>query len=135
MEDKGMERRACSRFEIPGATVSYKEKKLFFSKKEITEEYTPVLDLSRGGLRFLGQELLKNKRRVSLIISIPDEGIPLSLKGRVLWTSFNPGKSYKYQIGIQFDPYGEKKEQNSPEDLAKLITLEQKFSPEQEANK
>lgn len=134
MEHKEIERRACTRFEIPGATVSCKEKRLFFAKKEINEEYTPVLDISRGGLRFLGQELLKNKRRVSLTISIPDERIPLSLNGRVLWNSFNPGKSYKYQIGVQFDPYGEKKDQNNPEDLARLVTLEQKFSPEEETN-
>lgn len=132
MEHKGMERRTCTRFEIPGATVSYKEKKLFFSKKEINEEYTPVLDISRGGLRFLCQKLLKNKSKVSLTVSIPDERISLSLRGRVLWISFNPGKSYKYQIGIQFDPYGEKKEENSPEDLARLITLEQKFSAAEE---
>ena len=127
MEHKGIERRACIRFEVPGATVSYKEKKLFFSRKNYGEDFCPVLDMSRGGFRFLCQRALKNNNKAYLKISIPSESAPLTQTGQVQWASFNPGKSYKYQIGVQFNPYGEKKRQNSPENLAKIVALEQKF--------
>jgi hypothetical protein len=43
------------------------------------------------------------------------------------WVAPNPGQSYNYQIGIQFEPYGTKKGNNDPESLKKLTALEQKF--------
>lgn len=128
MDDKEIENRACVRFEVPGATVIYQEKKLFSTQEKDDEEFWPVLDMSRGGFRFLCQKPLKSNTKAYLKISIPGEGAPMSLTGQVRWTSFNPGKSYKYQIGVQFNPYGEESGQNSPENLEKLISLEQKFS-------
>ncbi len=109
MSDKGIERRLCQRFKIPGATISYTRQKLLFSPKGFDEEFCPVLDISRGGVRFLTQKPLKFKAKVVLQISIPGERIPLNLKGHIRWSSFNPGKSYKYQAGVQFNAYGEKK--------------------------
>ena len=105
MDEKEIERRTCVRFEVPGATVIYREKKLFFTKEKDDEEFWPVLDMSRGGFRFLCQKPLKSNTKAYLKISIPGEDAPMSLSGLVRWTSFNPGKSYKYQIGIQFDPF------------------------------
>jgi len=128
MDEKEIERRTCVRFEVPGATVIYREKKLFFTKEKDDEEFWPVLDMSRGGFRFLCQKPLKSNTKAYLKISIPGEDAPMSLSGLVRWTSFNPGKSYKYQIGIQFNPYGDERGQNSPEDLEKLISLEKKFA-------
>src|SRR5665647_2542054 len=66
MGEKGIERRLCQRFKIPGATVSYRKEKLFSSKTKIDEEFCPVLDLSRGGIRFLTQKPLKFKSKVTL---------------------------------------------------------------------
>lgn len=131
MEPREMERRLCVRFEIPGATVSYKKKSLLSTKEDFDEEFCPVLDISRGGLRFLCQNALKINSRVTLMISIPGEKIPLTQKGVVRWSSFAVGKSYKYQIGVQFNPYGEKKDQNYPGNLVKIIALEQKFAPKE----
>ncbi len=127
MSDKGIERRLCQRFKIPGATVSFQRERRFFPMKGFEQEFCPVLDLSRGGVRFLTQKPLKFKSRVLLQVSIPGERIPLNLKGHVRWSSFNPGKSYKYQAGVQFNAYGEKKDQNYPGALVKIIALEQKF--------
>jgi hypothetical protein len=127
MSDKGIEKRLCQRFKIPGATISYTRQKLLFSPKAFDEEFCPVLDISRGGVRFLTQKPLKFKAKVVLQISIPGERIPLSLKGYIRWSSFNPGKSYKYQAGVQFNAYGEKKDQNYPGSLVKIVALEQKF--------
>lgn len=135
MEYTGTEGRECIRFEVPGATVSYKKKKLFSSKEKYGEEFCPVLDMSRGGIRFLTQNPLKINSRLILKISLPGEKIPLNQMGHVRWASFNVGKSYKYQIGVQFDPYGEKKGQNYPGNLTKTIALEQKFAPKGKAKK
>ena len=127
MVEKGLERRLCQRFKISGATVSYRKEKLLSSKARIDEEFCPVLDLSRGGVRFLTQKPLKFKSKVTLQLSIPGDRIPLSLKGRVRWSTFNAGKSYKNQAGVQFSPYGLEKNQNVPQALTKIVALEQKF--------
>lgn len=127
MAEKGLERRLCQRFKIDGATVAYRRDRLLASKSGVDEEFCPVLDLSRGGVRFLTQKPLKFKSKISLQLSIPGERVPLDLKGRVRWSTFNSGKSYKYQAGVQFNPYGLEKGQNSPQALTKIVVLEQKF--------
>ena len=129
MDHEGIERRTCIRFEIPGATVSYKLKKPLLSKTTSGEEFCPAIDLSRGGLRFLAKEELKIGTQLVLKISIPGERIPLDLIGYIRWVAPNVGMSYNYQIGAQFSPYGEKKGQNYPGSLVKIIALEQKFAP------
>jgi hypothetical protein len=127
MGETGTERRACQRFKIPGSTVNYQKSGLIFMPKGFLEEFCPVLDISRGGVRFLTQKPLKHNSKLTVKISIPGERIPLSLVGEVRWSTFNPGKSYRYQVGVQFYPYGEKKGQNYPGNLVKIIALEQKF--------
>jgi len=127
MTDREIERRLCQRFKIPGATIAYRVQKFLGTSTAFDEEFCPVLDVSRGGVRFLSQKNLKFNGRITLQISIPGERVPLSLKGRVRWSVFNPGKSYKFQAGVQFNPYGEEKGQNYPGTLVKIIALEQKF--------
>jgi hypothetical protein len=39
MGEKGIERRICQRFKIPGATVYYRKEKFFSSKTKIDEEF------------------------------------------------------------------------------------------------
>jgi hypothetical protein len=104
-------------------------KKPLLTKTSSGEEFCPVIDLSRGGLRFLSQEELKIGTPTILKISIPGERVQLELHGQVRWVAPNVGMSYKYQIGAQFSPYGEKKGQNYPGSLVKIIALEQKFAP------
>lgn len=128
-QQRGIERRACIRFEVPGATVSHKEEKFFLRRSNYGEEFCPVIDISRGGLRFLCQKSMKINTKVRLKIALPGERIPLILKGQVRWSAPNPGKSYRYQVGVQFNPYGEKSKQNYPGALVKIIALEQKFAP------
>ena len=127
MGEKGMERRLCQRFKIAGATVSYRRARLFASKSKIDEEFCPVLDLSRGGVRFLTQKPLKFKSRIVLQLSIPGELAPLDIKGRVRWSTYNAGQSYKFQAGVQFNPYGLERDQNAPQTLTKIVGLEQRF--------
>lgn len=130
-EEKGIERRTCLRFEIPGSTISYKLDSILPSPSgKYGEEFCPILDISRGGLRFVSQSPIKINQKITMKISVPGERIPLNIKGRVRWAAANAGKSYKYQIGVQFNPYGEKKGQNIPSSLVKIIALEQKFAPQ-----
>ncbi|MBS3820092.1 PilZ domain-containing protein [bacterium] len=127
MENKGVERRECQRFKIEGATVSYKKPKLLSTPKNYTEENCPVTEISRGGIRFLTEKPLKINQKVMLTVHLPGNRDPLDLQGRVIWKSVSPNQSYKYQLGIQFEPYGAKKNQNSPLILEKIKELEKKY--------
>lgn len=129
MKEKETERRFCARFVIPGAVVYWRKDRLVFPGK-FTEEYYPVFDISRGGLRFLNHQMLEVGTAVELKIEIPGESSPLMVRGSVAWTSLNPGKSYKYQTGIQFAPFSEQsgqKGENSRETLERIISFEEKF--------
>ncbi|MCX7972958.1 MAG: PilZ domain-containing protein [Candidatus Aminicenantes bacterium] len=122
------ERRACIRFKIPGATVNYYKISSFpFFKNKLEESFCPLYDISRGGVRFLAKQNIPLDTPLELEIQIPGEPVSLKMKGKVRWTSPIEGKSYHFQIGVQFFPYGEEKEQNYPGNLVKIIALEQKF--------
>ncbi len=123
-----IEQRLCHRFKIPGATVSFRREGFLRKAKGFEEEFCPVLDLSRGGVCYLTQRLLKFRSPVLLQISIPGERIPFNLRGRVRWSSQSSGKTYRFQAGVQFNPYGEGQETNYPGNLVKIIALEQKFT-------
>lgn len=127
MAEKMIERRLCLRFKVPGATINYVKIGLFGKRKSSVEEFCPMLDMSRGGVRFLTQKLLSFRSKVAVEIFIPAERQPLTFTGRVIWAGFNPGKSYKYQVGIKFDVYGEEKKQNNPANLTRIIGFEQRF--------
>ncbi len=120
MENNEVEKRTCIRFAIPGATVSYEF-------KNYIEEFSPLVDISRGGVKFLGKHPLEVNADITLKISVPDERIPLTLHGKVRWISFIE-ENNQYQLGVQFNPYGEKETQNYPGNLVKIISLEQKFA-------
>lgn len=126
MSFEGKEKRRCQRFELPGATVSYRRKRLFSSPEDADEEYCPVLDLSLGGLRFLSQKPLKSYQKIYLKVSVPDEEPPLKLEGQVIWGYPWPKPDYKYQIAVKFNPYGRRKGENSPETMARIKALEEK---------
>jgi hypothetical protein len=126
-----MEKRTCVRFKVPGATVSYRTEKVFHPSSDIyEEEFCPVRNLSRGGILFICRKKLKPETKIQLKLSLPGERLPLKLKGIVLRITASPGKNDEYKVGTQFSPYGEKKGQNYLGNLVKIISLEQKFSSE-----
>ena len=125
--DKSLERRNCQRFSIEGAAISYQKQKLLRFMMKDDERNCPVVDLSRGGMCFLNQKPLKLHSKVRLQLFTPGESIPLSLEGRVRWSVPTPGTSYRYQAGIQFNAYGEARNQNAPHLLDSLVALETKF--------
>lgn len=127
MDRHHVERRTCVRFAIPGAVLCYRKEGLLTSCR-FTEDFYPVRDISRGGLCFLGQVAPKVDSKLTLKIEVPGNTTPLVVSGRVRWSSLNYGKSYRYQIGVQFAPYGRQKGKNAPEVLQEIIVLEQKTS-------
>ena len=120
MEEKEIEKRTCIRFQIPGATISYQF-------KEHIEEFSPLIDISRGGLKFIGKKPPEMNTEVTLNISIPGERIPLTMKGKVQWISYVEDKD-QYFIGVEFNPYGEEQGENYPGNMVKIIALEQKYA-------
>lgn len=125
MEEEGIEKRTCIRFQIPGAAVSYEF-------KENVEEFSPLVDISRGGLKFIGKKPPEIHTDVTLKISVPGERVPLTMNGKVRWISYNEAKE-QYFIGVQFNPYGEKQGENYPGNMVKIIALEQKYAIKEKA--
>jgi hypothetical protein len=121
------ERRTYKRFVVPGATVRYRRERLFFASR-YSDDLLPVFDLSRGGLRFLSQEFLDISTRLSLRFSVPGEGAVIDLSGRAVWVSTNPERSYKYQVGVRFEPFSGRRGENDPSLLERLADLEERFS-------
>jgi hypothetical protein len=130
MTEDILEKRTCARFRIPGATVAFKKIGGFLKKPVYGGEFLPVLDISRGGIRFLCHEVIEHDTRIYLKIQVPGDNFPLTMTGTVRWYSPNPGMSYRFQVGVQFLPYGEKKDMNYPGSLVKIISYEQKFLDE-----
>ncbi|MBI5101437.1 MAG: PilZ domain-containing protein [Nitrospirae bacterium] len=126
MSERPHERRACERFIVPGATASYRVEGII-SSGHFTGDSFPVVDISRGGLRLLTHNPLKVEARVTLKLFVSDDAVSLDLKGKVSWIAPNPERSYKYQVGIQFEPYGVQRGQNSHETLKSLKELEKTF--------
>jgi hypothetical protein len=123
-----IERKRFERLKIQGATVNFIQKHFLFYKKNYSEEFCPVVDISRGGIRFLCRRLLSTTiKKISLQIFIPGEKTYLNLKGRIRWISLNPSMNYRYQVGVQFYNFGKKKEYNRPETLKRIIALERKL--------
>lgn len=126
MSFRGVERRLCRRFIIPGATLYYKKIRFFLSGN-FSRDYFPLVDISRGGLMFQSQDYLAENTRLLLRVVIPNEEKDLMVKGIVRWVSQDPGRNYKYRIGIGFDPYGSGRSMNDPAVLDRLRELEQRF--------
>jgi hypothetical protein len=123
MSGGARERRACERFLIPGAVVDYRREG-FLRPGKYSGESSPLFDISRGGLRFLCDTLLRAAAKVTVRITLPGEDSPLVLRGSVRWATVHAGKSYKYQVGVQFAPYGNNRGDNDPSVLQQIIALE-----------
>jgi hypothetical protein len=132
MPDHDLEKRGCGRFRIPGATVRTKRKKTLFRKDGYCHESSPLLDLSRGGVRFLTSAKLPLDAAVTIEMTIPGEDTPLAVLGHVRWFAPHRDPIFKYQFGVQFDPYGDKESYNPPEILDRIIALEQASAVESE---
>lgn len=122
------EKRACPRFSIPGAMVSYGKIKMFGRRSDWLERSCLVVDLSRGGIRFLTRRSPSLESKLFVELSWPDEKDTLSLLGTVRWMAEHAGDQFRYYVGVQFSPYGEGKKFNPVDILDRIIGLENRFS-------
>lgn len=121
-----LKKKRCSRFTIPGITLYYKDKPGLFIKHKYSDHYYPVLDMSKGGAKFLCNERLKAGKKIIVKINIPGIDQKSEILATIRWISRNPEQSYQYQVGIAFNPYGNKKDENPMEILTLLESLELK---------
>ncbi len=122
-----MKKRSCERFNIPGTTLYYKCKPSFFKKHSYSKNYFPVIDLSKGGANFLCDERLQVGKSIIIKINIPGEAEQPEIFADVRWIAKNPEKSYRYQTGIAYSSYGNRKNENPAEILAFFKSLEKKI--------
>lgn len=121
-----MKKRSCDRFSIPGTTLHYKHKSSFFKNHPYSNDYFPVINMSKGGAKFLCNERLQAGKSIVIKFNIPGTDHPAEILAHVRWISKNPEQSYRYQTGIAFHSYGSGKNENSMEILALFESLSQK---------
>ncbi len=120
-----LERRACQRFAVPGASLNYRTHSSLPFRGDHSEKGCLVLDLSRGGVRFLAMDRLRRGASVRMEILIPDDAPPLSLTGRVVWSEPHPGGAWR--TGVHFSPFGEAQGPNTVKKLERIEDLEAQF--------
>lgn len=126
------EKRECKRFRVPDATLVYKVDKFLFSDKAYSERAYPIIDLSKGGLRFMCDRSFRKNTKLSMQISIPGEKAPLTLLGCVKWYMFSLDMDHRYQVGILLETYGIGKHMNDPRYLEKIKDLEKEYLEKEE---
>ncbi len=119
-----LKKRSCERFNIPGTTLHYREKPVFFFAGKYSVDYYPVVNLSKGGARFLCHQRLSPGRQITIKLNIPHMDQAFEILASVKWISKNPEQSYRYQTGIGFNSYGERRGENSREILSLLEGIE-----------
>ncbi len=129
-----MKKRHCERFLIPGSTLYYKNKPGLFRKAKYSDNYFPVINMSRGGAKFLCNERLRTGQGILIKINIPGEDQQPEIYANVRWISRNPEQSYRYQTGVAFNAYGNRKNENSGEILTFFKILEQRALGKGEEN-
>lgn len=81
-----------------------------------------MISLSRGGVRFVAQEPVSAGARLDLEVALPDGDGPLRLSGRVRhsWRA----TSHRFDVSVQFEPYGDRPDANPLAALHRLVDLE-----------
>ena len=120
------ERRAFGRFDIPGASLSYKE--TAFLRKGLVEEFCPIQNLSRGGLKMLCRQPIWPGRKLSLSLNFAEDDLVLEWSGRVAWIYPVRDADFAFSAGVQFDPFEEQQNPRAAAVLAGFEALEKKYA-------
>ena len=115
-----MDRRFFTRIEVPGTKIQYKKvgsTKLFTALSKPGE----LKNISKSGLAFFAMEQLQSGDRLLLKVQFPD-GKKLRLLGRIRWQD-EYDDIEKFEVGVQFAPFGTRSEYNSLKDWDYLKSL------------
>jgi len=84
-------------------------------------ENNELVDLSKSGAGIITSRPLKKGETIKIKVKLPGEK-KLDLKGIIRWINpLNGSKSFR--IGMQFNPFGDKRNYNSLKNLERLNTL------------
>ena len=117
------DRRRYPRFQVPGATVSYK---LHGFSHRPFDEICPVLNLSKGGLGFQTNRQVKPGQQLTLILT--SKAAPIHLQAQVVYCKPHPVMGHPYHVGVAFAPFGAGTGLNSHEALEALDQLEKTYA-------
>jgi hypothetical protein len=118
--------RIYPRSTVPGAVVRYVCGGGAIDKLDSSHP-VPILDLSQGGAAFFANDPERPGAKISLLISLVQEGLDLQLKGKIVYTAAVGGVAgYRYRIGVCFNPFGTKKGCNPPDIEKALSQLEKR---------
>ncbi|MBZ5498252.1 MAG: PilZ domain-containing protein [Acidobacteriia bacterium] len=120
--------RGFVRFIVPGATVSYRSGGFWQRRMDTpSEQRFPAVNISKGGIGFLTDTPPKSIR-VSLLLRYSEKDEPIQLEGKVVYAvARGPALSYRYRVGVEFNPFSAKKGDNSLESLRMLDRLEKTY--------
>jgi hypothetical protein len=116
MDDK----RTQVRLRIPNGRVRYKNA-LAFGLFHTYIGPGELLDISKSGAGFIIGQPLDLEELIKVKIHIPGEK-SLILRGQVRWVEADTG-SGRHRVGMQFAPYGYRRDYNSPNKLTRLGRL------------
>ena len=119
-----VERRRCRRFHIPDATVRFRKTLLFLFRTGLSKPY-PLIDISKGGLAFECETKFKKNEKVRLQLLVPSRS-PLDLIARIRYQGWTHGRQLS-RVGAEFNPFGPRRDCNSPEALDVLRALDEEF--------
>ena len=123
-----LKRRACQRFYVPGASLSYRVHRFLLQDQDRSKDVCPVLALARGGVGFLTNHRVGRRRRLSMLLTFSAGEEPIPLEGRVVYCMPAPVTSHRYQVGVAFAPFSPEKTHNSRKALRTLERLEKHYA-------
>jgi AraC-like DNA-binding protein len=104
---------------IPKTTVRYKIRNFWTPMRDYSRPY-PLVDLSRGGLALLSDVLPTLHKRVSILLTFPDQSNELRLEGRIVYAVATGIAGFRYRVGIEFLPFSDRRGGNHPKLLEAL---------------
>jgi len=117
-------KRACERFSIPGATISW----VYRGQGTFPEEDTPLSDISRNGLSFLTNDPPEVDSTIHARLQFPKDPGQLELFGRTVYSIFRgPGLTYEYRIGVELSPFSQEEKDNTLESQKVIEQLEETY--------
>ena len=124
MAYKGEERRYFKRVAVPGAKVSYAQRKGFHNSDELSGT-APLADITQMSVRFETAQTLHPGAYIEIEIMPPGKEKILA-KGNIVWVSDPAAGKPGYAV-VQFLPFGTDERYNPLNSLQQLKELTQQY--------